>query len=106
MSFDHDMPAGFAVLLLLLINQVKYKTQQARHGQTTSKQRYINVDSVGTTLFRRRLTMMCQLGNIFKTNKPYSKKNKEIQTMYVFSYLYIAVLHKNQINNSSKICQN
>ena len=28
----------------------------------TSKQRYINADSVGTTLFRRRLTMMCPLG--------------------------------------------
>ena len=38
-------------------------TQQAHHGQITSKQRYINVDSVGTTLFRHRLTMMCPPGN-------------------------------------------
>ena len=32
-------------------------SQQAHHGQMTSKQRYINVYSVGTTLFRRRLTI-------------------------------------------------
>ena len=37
-------------------------SQQAHHGQMMSK-RYTNVDSVvGTTLFRRRLTMMCPLG--------------------------------------------
>ena len=42
---------------------VKYDgSQQAHHGQMTSKQRYINVDSIGTTLFQRRLTMMCPLG--------------------------------------------
>ena len=39
-------------------------TQQAHHGQITSNQRYINVDSVGTTLFQRRLTIMCPLGNV------------------------------------------
>ena len=44
-----------------------YTSQQAHHGQMTSKQRCINVDSVGTTLFRRRLTMMCPLG-CYKNN--------------------------------------
>ena len=48
---------------------IKYKhsykpIQQAHHGQMTSKQRYINVDSVETTLFRRRLTMMFPLGQV------------------------------------------
>ena len=38
-------------------------TQWAIHGQTTFKQRYFNVYNVYTTLFQRRLTMMCPLGN-------------------------------------------
>ena len=37
-------------------------SQRACHGQTTSKQLCINVCNVYTTLFQRRLTMMCPLG--------------------------------------------
>ena len=46
---------------------VKSFSPQQAHRQMTSKQRYINVDSVGTTLFRRRLTMMCPLSKLKRT---------------------------------------
>ena len=39
-------------------------TQWTIHGQTTFKQRYFNVYDVYTTLFQRRLTMMCPLGKL------------------------------------------
>ena len=51
-------------------------SQQARHGQMTSKQRYINIDSVGTTLFRRRLTMICPLGSNIVQTVVFNKRNK------------------------------
>ena len=37
-------------------------THWAHHGQTTLKQRFIDVTDVDTMLFRRRLTMTCLLG--------------------------------------------
>ena len=37
-------------------------SQWAHHGQTTLKQRCIDVTEIDTTLFRRRLTMTCPLG--------------------------------------------
>ena len=44
-------------------NLFRFKTsQQAHHGQMMSKQRYINFDTVGITLFLRGFTMICQLG--------------------------------------------
>ena len=47
-------------------------TQWAHHGQTTWKQRCIDVTDVDTTLFRRRLTMTYPLGNIMKRDKKYT----------------------------------
>ena len=42
------------------------------HGQMTFKQRYFNVYNVYTTLFQRRLTMMCPLGIVTRELKiPY-----------------------------------
>ena len=43
--------------------------QWAIHGQTTFKQRYFNVFNVYTTLFQRRLTMMCPLRRQFGETK-------------------------------------
>ena len=43
---------------------VVHTSQRACHGQTTLKQRCINVCNVYTTLFERRLAMMCPLGYI------------------------------------------
>ena len=43
---------------------VVHPSQRACHGQTTSKQRYIDACNVYTTLFQRSLTMMCPLGYI------------------------------------------
>ena len=45
-----------------IMNFIELTAQRACHGQTTSKQRCINVCNVYTTLFQRRLTMMCPLG--------------------------------------------
>ena len=56
------------ILEFIIVTHIKYNlfrfktTQQAHHGQMTSKQRYINVDSVGTTLFLCGLTVMYPLG--------------------------------------------
>ena len=59
-----DSKTNVRKLIIELIKMIKvFKSQQAHHdGQMTSKQCYINVDSVGTMLFRGRLTMMSSLG--------------------------------------------
>ena len=47
----------FELLILILTLICKSYTQWAHHGQTTLKQRCIDVTDVDTTLFRHRLTM-------------------------------------------------
>ena len=46
-------------------------TQRAHYGQTTLKQRCINVIYVEITLFKRRLTMNCPLGRPLPSSMPY-----------------------------------
>ena len=46
----------------LVTQNVFGSSQWAHHGQTTLKQRCIDIADVDTTLFRRRLTMTCPLG--------------------------------------------
>ena len=41
------------------------ESQRSCHGQTASKQHCINVCNVYTTLFKRRLTIMCPLRSVF-----------------------------------------
>ena len=52
--------------LVSMFTEVKL-TQWAHHGQMTFKQRHFNVYNVYTTLFQRRLTMMCPQGKILMT---------------------------------------
>ena len=51
--------------------------QWAHHGQTTLKQRCIDVTDVDTTLFRCRLTMTCPLGGYGTLGDPWNKSVDE-----------------------------
>ena len=52
------------------------------------KQRYFNIYNVYTTLFQRRFTMMCPLGECFKTYKHKNRgRNRVTEELEKFAYL-------------------
>ena len=55
----------------------RVSSQRAHHGQTTLKQRCINVIYVEITLFQRRLTMNCPLGYGIRYQIPNESSNRE-----------------------------
>ena len=83
-------------------------TQWAHHGQATFKQRCIDVTDVQTTLFRRRLTMTCPLGNFipFIHSMIMMCKTKTITfiiTCYIEIFIIYIFLKKMKINLRGKL---